>query len=492
MSSGAIAIVNPGQVMAPDYMKELLEFYNKGGSMTVADAKQGLVTENLKGSELASAIEAADKNLSDRFRCYYVTDEHKVNAERQPFPVIVNSNNKPLVYALIEGNFEKYATDEATMGPEATFFEEWLANKIQAVWTGCGGNVKKLFQLLDTNKFKTEVQEEMGTRGVIALMNNTEAPIWISKGNSDEAGKFTWGEVSNKLTYVEPKAKLDKPTKVDFSKMTYKERKQFLEDNPDYDTDAEPASTEEQPPPSADKPTSVPTVVPADAEVEKVTDTGSIAIKKHRRYLYPPAGLGLEDRKKWYGKHGGSSKDYDWKNSVGIPIDKIVKSSHFYAMVHGPGTKDTDAHGQIEKIEYPILTGPEIGEAFSVIKASTGYATLDELNVTLNDEHPAFTSRMNKTLDDYPLLLRMKYSDLLKLSHKALANLCHELRIAYLKDNPAAFGATHVEKQLKITETPKPEKVEVPAGGSKIDLSSMTYKERKKYLEDHPEAAAAA
>jgi hypothetical protein len=476
--------------MAPDYKKELLEYYNKGGSMTVADAKQGLVTETLKGSELASAIEAADKNLTDRFRCYYATDEHKVDDERQPFSVIVDANNKPLVYALIEGNFEKYATDEATMGPEATFFEEWLANKVQAVWAGCGGNIKKLFQLLDTSKFKTEAQEEMGTRGVIALMNNSEAPIWISKGNTDEAGKFTWGEVSNKLTYVEPKAKEpDKPTKVDLSKMSYKERKQFLKDNPNYETDA-PAPEAQPTEKPEEKPTSVPTVVPADAEVEKVTDTGSIAVKKGRRYLYPPSGLGLEDRKKWYGKHGGSSKDYDWKNSVGIPIDRIVKSSHFYAMVHGPASKDTDTHGQIEKIEYPILTGPEIGEAFSVIKASAGYATLDELNSTMNDEHPAFTARLNKTLDDYPLLMRMKYGDLLKLSHKALANLCHELRIAYVKANPAAFGATHVEKPPVKTEEPK--ETETPAGGTKINLASMSYKERKEYLKNHPEAASAA
>lgn len=493
--SGAIVIVNPGQVMAEAYKKDLLECYNSGGSMTGVSPKKELETEALKGNELSSAIEGADKTFKDRFRCYYVTDEHKEEDERQPFPVIVTEAGKPIVYAVIEGVFEKYSTDEATMGPEATFFEEWLANKVQATWTSCAGDVKKLFQLLDTNKFKSEAKEEMGSRGVVVLISTTEAPLWISKGNSEESGKFTWGEVSNKLTYEEPKAKEpDKPAKIDLSAMTYKERKQFLKDNPNFNAEAAAAAPTPDVKPAPAKP-SVPTVVPDGVELEKATETGSIGIKKGRRYLFPP-NMNDEEAKKWYSKHAGSSKDYDWKSRVGIPIDKIVRSSHFHAMVHGPNTKDTDAHGQITKVDRLVLTGPEIGEAFTVINKSTGYATVEELYATIDEQHPPFTIRLGKTLDSWPNLMRMPESELLKMSHRALASLVHDLRVSHVKLNPAAFGSTQViQAPDKIVE---PDKVDdkkddkLPEGGKPIDLSAMTYKERKAYLKEHPEAATAA
>lgn len=476
--------------MADAYKKDLLVLFNAGGSMVVADPKQGLTAEPLKGAELASAIEAADKNLKDRFRCYYVTDEHKEPDEKQPFPIIVAENGKPLVYALIEGEFEKYDTDGASLGPEATFMEDWLANKVQGIFSSCSGSVKKLFQLIDSASCRKDFQEEMGSRGVVVLINNDEAPLWISKGNAEEAGKFTWGEASNKLTYTEPKAKDDKPAKVDLSKMSYKDRKAYLKEHPEAADGAAapvaaPAATPDKPAEPA-KP-SVPTI-PADVELEKVTDTGAIGIKKGRRYLFPPA-LNLEDRKKWYGKHGGSSKDYDWKNNVGIPIDKIVRSSHFWAMVNGPDTKDTDAHGPITKADRIILTGPEIGEAFTVINKSTGYATVEDLYATIDEQHPTFTVRLGKTLDSWPNLMRLPEADLLKMSHKALASLTHDLRIAHVKLNPAAFGGTQV---IAAPEKDKePVKVEEKVD-EKVDISKLSYKERKEYLKAHPEAATAA
>lgn len=494
--SGAIVIVNPGHAMAEAYKKDLLEVYNSGGSMTGVNPKKELETEQLTGEELSSAIKGADEKYKDRFRCYYVTDEgHRQPDERQPFPVLVDGNMKTLVYALIEGTFEKFETDEAMMGVEATFFEEWLADKIKSVWTTCGGSVKKLFQLIDTNKFKDEAKAEMGTRGVIALISAEEAPVWVSKGNSEEAGKFTWGECSNKLTYEEPKAKEpDKPVKVDVAAMTYKERKAFLAANPNYDPNAAPAEPAKPDVKKDDNKPSVPTVVPAGVELEKATETGAIGVKKGRRYLFPPNNLNEEEKKKWYGKHGGSSKEYDWKNSVGIPIDKIVKSSHFFAMVHGPAAKDTDAHGAITKNERIVLTGPEIGEAFTVINKSTGYATLEELYATIDDTHPTFTVRLGKTLDSWPNLMRAPETELLKLSHKALVSLVHDFRIAHVKINPSSFGSTTVVHAPDKDKPAEPDvKVEdKPEGGKPIDIAAMTYKERKAYLKEHPEAAPKA
>jgi hypothetical protein len=489
----AICVINPGQKMPLAYAKEMLEYFNAGGAFIIPDPKEGLDADQFTKEFMAGAITATDEKFGDRFRAYFVTDEEMMEEDLQPFPVVTDANDKPLVYAFVEGKFEKYDEEDPEMGPEAAFVAKWLGDKITGYWSSCNNSVKKLFTLLDTASFRKECQEAMGSRSVCVLINNEDAPLWISKNNADDSGKFPWGEVSQKLTYEE------KPATVDFSKMSYSEKKAFKKANPNYvpgsTASAAPAKAPDAKPSDKDPKDNKPSVpiVPEGVSLEKITDMGSIGVKNGKRFLFPPLNLNDEELKKFYPKHGGGkASDWDWKNRVGIPIDRIQKNSHFFAMVHGPASKDTDPHGGITRPDRQILTGPEIGEALAIINGSKSYPNLEALLATVTETHPLFSHRVNKKLEEFAKLLTMTAGERAKLSHKVLCEIVHELSIAYLKANPAAFG----EQQVT---SPEPAKAPAAAPAEpakpadvKPDLSKMSYSEKKKYRKEHPEAASAA
>ena len=204
---GSIAIVNPGHVMPEAYRKELLEFYPKGGSMCGANPSGVLEAQQVKPDLMLSALEEADKLHKDKYRCYYVTDENRSGNNVQPYRILKGEGKAALLYALVDGPFEKYDTEDAEEAPETEFVEGWLIDNVKKTFSTCGGSLKKLFQLLDTAKFRNDVQGEIGSKGTIVLFAAGEDPLWITKGVADETAKFSWGEVSNKLTYEEPKAK---------------------------------------------------------------------------------------------------------------------------------------------------------------------------------------------------------------------------------------------------------------------------------------------
>jgi hypothetical protein len=141
-----------------------------------------------------------------------------------------------------------------------------------------------------------------------------------------------------------------------------------------------------------------------------------------------------------------------------------------------------------------MLTGPEIGEAFNVINKATGYATPEELFATITDgeksERPSFTQRFGKTLMTWPNIFRMSREDTLKLSHKVLEAMLHELKVDFVKTNPAAFGGT----QVIAAPSDKKEataKVDAPKLLTKAEFEALNYKAQKAYLKEHPELAEA-
>jgi hypothetical protein len=475
MSSGTIVVVKPGHKMDPEYRVKLLEENPIHVNVAVTDKKTVEVQSiNSNELDLLTSLSAVEEAFKDHLLIVRASNEEVVSGEEQPFELIIDKEGKPLLVAFVEGEFTKYASPEATLSPEATFVENWLADKVNTMYASCGRDIHKLMNLLDVASFQEEARKHMEPRGVVVFFSTDNSVVYLAKSNGN-FGKFDWGEVSNTHGYTEAKKVPDNPAGTDLSQLTYAQRKALkLKGKTSVpvinDGQKEPPTNLPEVP---DKPAE-PVTAPAKEIETKVFENGAIkTVRGQSPLLFPPSTLSGRDLRKWYGRHRkNGTQSIDANQRPGIPASEVHKNSHFYLLLNPVSKetevkpKDTTVHiqpdPQVVAKPTPIMPPDQVQNAVNTLNKYKP-ATQEDLERSL-EKYSTFSGRLERSLDEILLAPFEAYYEIGQNGVKGLAMLAHEIRMRVLMDNPNIMANAH--KQVTPAATEKP-------------VEELTYAERK-------------
>jgi hypothetical protein len=486
--SGTIVILKPGHTMTAAYRQKLLENNTASFSVAVTD-KKVVESFNVLASkhDLDKALFETEEKLKSRLCIIGATSDVDIQPEeQQPFELVVDKDNKPVLSAFISGDFSKYATDTAEFSPEATLVMEWLADKCASLYEESGSNVNKLIQLLDSPAFRKELQEHMEPSGVIVMLSTEGSAIMFARQNTTHS-MFDWGEVTNHHGYAEKSAQQIKDEAIvqaaleakekaaaepEKRVLTYKERQALKAQG-----SAPPPPTATPVPPTEVPVTnvgeypdktpgpSVPTVVPGNGGPTPDYNPKTGVIKEGS--LFPPAQITGRDLKKWYGRHRvGGSKNIQYESRPGIPASEISRASHFYPMLVTGGVriKDTEVHNEpsveVHNKPLPIVPTDQLAKAVAIIKKDAALPLSEEQIKAVVAKHPSWSERHGITFEH---MCCLSYETLLAIGTDAgvkdLSILAQELRLFILQNHPeimkAAFAAQPAVEQKTEDTGPK-------------------------------------
>lgn len=473
MSTGTIVSIKPGHRMDPEFRVKLLEENPNSFSFASSDKKN--VEHKLVNSnefELLGSLTALEDGFKDRLVVVRAANEDVVDGEEQPFELIIDKEGKPLLVAFVEGDFTKYASDTATLSPEATFVSDWLADHVNGMYSSCNGDMNKLMILLDTPSFQEAAREHMEPRGVVVFFSKDGKAVYVAKSNS-QYGKFDWGETSKTHGILAAKPAETVPAGTDLSTLTYSERKALQKagkkEGPIIKIEplANPEIKEKEEQPTINMP---------QTQGIKDQEYANGAIKRIGQghpMLFPPSNLVGRDLKKWYGRHRKfGTQGLDHNQRPGIPASEVAKNSHFFLVLNPPAQqadpkpKDVEVHNQpdpqVVSKPVPIMPPDQVVKDIATLKKFEA-ASAEELDKSL-EKYGTFSSRMERSLDELLLAPFEAYYELGQNGVKGLACLANEFRLRILADHPEIMA-----KARKPVVTPPVEK----------DISEMSYSERK-------------
>lgn len=142
-----------------------------------------------------------------------------INAEDyQPFTLIADANNKPLVTAMVEGEYYQDEHKDSKFSGEYHMVNDILIPTVQDYWTNCGGELPKLIEKMKAPHFKRIVDSTSVNRGVVVVITQDGQVLKFEKGNTLGA-TFSEFWTSNKLGYEEKSSQdavIEKPNRVGF------------------------------------------------------------------------------------------------------------------------------------------------------------------------------------------------------------------------------------------------------------------------------------
>lgn len=202
--SMSIVPVKPNETIPSALLQKLLSENRSAVSFTVRD---GTDLDVEKFAEVDS-IEAELKEWTGilektktkhRQICFFAFPE-KFNAfEIQPWIILKDSKDKPLLLLSCEGDFHKF-----TKEGQSEFFtlvNDTLGPKIESLYKLLGNDPKKLMDYLRSTDFAADLDLMYGERGVFEFFPEEGEPF--AHGKNEIGGEFAWGRASNIYGYTE-------------------------------------------------------------------------------------------------------------------------------------------------------------------------------------------------------------------------------------------------------------------------------------------------
>lgn len=434
--------------MVPDaYWNKVLE--TKPVAFGVAFMDSGELTEykvNDAAPDLKTIQEAQEAFKDNAMAFSFVNSSGSPQHEdMSPYTILskkVDGKEKPILMALLDGDFNAYAKVGSSHPPEFMLANGELREEILYLYDKvAGGNVDKLMGELDNPTVMKRLLNMSVPHGTILLLANTGEFKVLDK--NDKAGKFEGWWTSDTLGYTE---KEPEETAEPAKPLTFKEKyeatkaaaKAALTGKPSGAGDAvvtKPAETKITKNGST-------TVIHAQPDV-KDTKTETKVPDKKTVMMSPPKEISNnDDLKKWYRQHNLTGQcPSDWKKrpEIEVPLSLLSKSLAGLQTMAGV---TADAIG--EKEASPVLDRKVLGALHDDFMKRSGvakYADVSNQDIIdpktiheLEREHPALWQLLG--LSGLEATLRWRYEDIefLGLKYpKALAIHAMNLMTAYYK-----------------------------------------------------------
>lgn len=284
-----------------------------------------------------------------RMFCFHAFPPEFDESECQPWVIIKDSKNNPIVVVALEGDLPGLETEDGDSEMLGAVAKE-VGPKIEALWTLVGNDPKKLYTALkDATLFGDDMLKLIGHRGIFAFMP-IEGDIF-HHGKNEIGGAYTWGSASMAYDYTEAAIEAATVVKEEPAPAPEPRKSRWEDDEPA--PEAKPITT--------DPKTGVHTVGATtfvvkepqpDVEVPKLPAKPG---EGDGHFETPPANLHGKPLKKWYrdmdAKAKGSKKGdlrADWakRPNVWIAHQTVVKDLKDLSQT---------ALGTIQKVEQPQL-----------------------------------------------------------------------------------------------------------------------------------------
>lgn len=369
-------------------------------------------------------------------------------ADHQPFPVITDADDNTLLAVMLEGDFSMCAP-EAPDGKSNEYhaLHDFIAPQILEIYENNKNGLAQTVEHLRGAAFRKVMEDILEPRGVITILGGVGEPVTIAR---NELGKkYKWGYTSRTLGYEEGAS-----TKPKTNQELIKERIAA----------AKAAATGEVP----EKPVTVPENNPPKVEEDKPMTV--VPPNAGEAVHFPPAGCEGKQRRKWYETHLGYLPP-KFEQCPGIPTHKLHAKSSLRTVVTlkdiGPKLEEKKEEEKkqnngVTERSIPVVGPGELKNIMQFIKDGKMVKYTKEVLQEKESEHPFFSDRMGEPIEDIIQWSFHTYDT--KLSHHALACLCHELRFRLIEANPSLLknfkssaDKSTEEETDPVVETPKPE-----------------------------------
>lgn len=269
----------------------------------------------------------------------------KFNAfEVQPWTILKDSKDQPLLLLSCEGDFFKH-----TKEGQSEFFtlvNDYLGPKIEGLYKLLGNDPKKLMEFLRGKEFAADLALLHGERGVFEFIPAEGEPF--AHGTNKIGLEATWGRASNVYGYT------DAVQEAGTAEPEAPKRSRYASDDP-----APPATAPTVMPPKADPPT---------APIEKVA---AELPKKYRQDI--PRNLHGKRKKAYirdlYLQHTGKEDlPPDWDNMTYVEFEMSSTVKSFADLNKTAAVEIKDMKGKPESTPVPVISGAEQAAVTAFIK----------------------------------------------------------------------------------------------------------------------------
>lgn len=406
-----------------------------------------------------SKIDANTKKYNRMF-CFHAFPPEFDESECQPWVVIRSSKNEPILAIAIEGDLPGKGTEDGDSEMLGTI-QEFLGPKIEALYTVCGNDPKKLMTAVKDQKFGEELLKEVGYRGHFFFLPAEGEVFAIGKeGAVSQNGSFSWGAASFTYGYTEAAieaatlAKPDVPVK---SKSKWEDDEPVAEVKP-----AAPDAPKEEPKPQIEVLKADPK--PATDPVHKAADA-----VQEGHWENPPENVHGKPLKKWYrdmdskitGKKGDLRPDWNKRPAVWIPHKKSVKD------LKDLGETAIATIQKVEQPQLPVMDGKTQAQAVEYLKKyldGSSNVVANPLDLQKQESKLAVFSELCRPLDDMERVVAIGLLGFIKTNAEAAWLYMLELRADRIKRKQMTALGDKKLGELTGTQIPDTAPLATPSG----------------------------
>lgn len=215
-TSGVIIEKKEGHVLPRELVEDALKMFpNSVGAATIKDGSLHLIRQQAT-FDLDEFIKKQDQ-LKDTRTIFYFgrNDGSYMDEDLQPI-VVLEDEGDPILVAFLEGDFPG-GPPKTVHSNEYHLVDGYLAEKMEALWDLCDGDMEKMMAMMDKPATRKEMQNTWGAGGgTIVLMAVTGDMVVFSQNPDRIEGEWGWASDDCKLM-VEP---YDTKSKEDAAKST--------------------------------------------------------------------------------------------------------------------------------------------------------------------------------------------------------------------------------------------------------------------------------
>lgn len=221
MNTKAIIIIPTlGQVLPKAFMEKVwAEFPTYFGAVTRTE--EGGKAELMQSGDtelpdLAGFLKQIEEDKNFPMMLQFVKAEQQLTTEsQQPFVLLRNESNQPLVCGFMLGNYNFKTSAEDQKSPHTDEYfahEKMLGPQLRRIFTKqCGGDLEKFEKELLEQDTIDLVNGFAGDRGLVTLLSVSGNIYKFSKGIDIPDDKFPWAYVSDDLGFVEQSSQTYQP-----------------------------------------------------------------------------------------------------------------------------------------------------------------------------------------------------------------------------------------------------------------------------------------
>lgn len=208
MNYGTIVCIKAGQSLPKEMKDELLKYNKTAFSYACANGAFVEIAHfngdslNLK-DQLDVLLDTYEGN--EIFLHFANLDEDLSESDQQPFVIIRNDKNEPILVVMAEGDFIGFDTPESSHTNEYHMIQQFLDEQIKAVFQIAKEDTASMMNMLSTKRYRDIFSNTCVPRGCMSLIGAVGEPITITKGNKF-GGSFDWGYTSRVFGYAESAA----------------------------------------------------------------------------------------------------------------------------------------------------------------------------------------------------------------------------------------------------------------------------------------------